>query len=359
MQKQRKELNFEGQNIYVGIDVHLKVWSVTIMSEELELKTFTQPAKVQLLYDYLVRNYPNATYYSAYEAGFSGLWLHHELEKLKVKSIVVNAADIPTTQKEQVLKTDKRDSRKIARSLRSGLLKGIYIPSRQTQEDRTLVRTRKSIVRNLTSLRLQIKSKLYLYGIPFPDTFEDSKKHWSKAFMSWLREVRLEHESGNLAFSLALSQAEEQRKILLTANRQLRKMEASEPYKANMELLRTVPGVGLITGLTLLTEIEDIHRFSSTDKFAAYVGLIPSCHSSGEKEVNGEMTCRAHSALRSALVESAWTAVRTDPVLTLKYHKLCKRMEANKAICCIARKLLNRIYFVLKNKQEYVCAVLE
>lgn len=357
MQEQRKELNFEGQNIYVGMDVHLNVWSITIMSEELELKTFTQPAESRILCDFLERNYPKATYHSAYEAGFSGLWLHYELEMRGVKNIVVNPADVPTTQKEKLQKTDRMDSRKIARSLRGGLLKGIYILSRQTQEDRTLVRTRKAIVKDLTRSRQQIKSTLYFYGVHFPDAHKDPKKHWSRAFMKWLKEVKLQHENGNLALQLMIARAEEQRKILLAVNRQLRRMEDSDTYGQNMKLLRTIPGIGLITGLTILTEIEDVNRFSSVDKFAGYVGLIPTCHSSGEKESNGEMTFRGHTALRSALIESAWTAVRLDPAMTLKYHKLCKRMESNKAITCIARRLLNRIAFVLKNKQEYVCGV--
>ena len=77
------------------------------------------------------------------------------------------------------------------------------------------------------------------------------------------------------------------------------------------------------------------------------------------KEAIGDITRRGHSVLRAVLIESAWVAVRTDPALTLRYHELCKRMELNKAIVRIAKKLLNRIKFVLKNKQVYEYAVVK
>lgn len=64
MLNQRKELNFEGQNIYIGIDVHLKSWTVTILTETMPHKTFTQPPQAQILSAYLNEHFPNADYYS-------------------------------------------------------------------------------------------------------------------------------------------------------------------------------------------------------------------------------------------------------------------------------------------------------
>ena len=78
MQTQSKALNFSGQNIYVGIDVHKASWSVTIMSEHLEHKTFSQSPDVDILHQYLLRNFPGACYHSAYESGFCGYWIHRE-----------------------------------------------------------------------------------------------------------------------------------------------------------------------------------------------------------------------------------------------------------------------------------------
>jgi transposase len=133
----------------------------------------------------------------------------------------------------------------------------------------------------------------------------------------------------------------------------------SEKYLYNIALLRTIPGIGFITAITFLTEIEKIERFENVDHFAGFVGLIPSRHSSGEKDNNGEMTFRGQDALRKMLIESSWMAARFDPALNMSYHSYIRRMEPNKAVIRIARKLLNRIYFVLKNKKEYVSGVVK
>ena len=141
MQGQINHLNFEGQNIYMGFDVHLKSWQVTLMSEAMTLKTFVMPPQPEVLSNYLHVNFPKATYYSAYEAGFSGLWAHYRLQELGINNIVVNAADIPGTQKDKLQKEDKRDSRKIARCLRNGELTLIYTPTMETLNDRSLTDT--------------------------------------------------------------------------------------------------------------------------------------------------------------------------------------------------------------------------
>jgi transposase len=328
------------------------------MSKHLEHKTFSQKPEVGDLVNYLRRNFPGAKYYSAYEAGFSGFWAHRDLEKLQVKSIVVNPADIPTTQKEKTQKTDKRDSRKIARSLRAGELEAIYVPGEKAQADRTLVRTRTSIRKDLAREKNRVKSLLNFYGIQEPERFKESRS-WSKNYMQWLLEIPFEHPSAKYALQIILKGVEALRKLLLEITRLIRTLSRSEAYEENMRLLLGVPGVGLLTGMTLLTEIEEINRFHNTDKFAAYVGLIPSTHSSGEKENVGKITHRGHSSMREMLVESAWTAARKDPALHLAYCEYCKRMKPNQAIIRIARKLLNRIYYTLRKKRIYEPSVVQ
>ena len=84
MQTQSNKIDFTGQNIYIGFDVHLRSWTVTVMTERLTHKTFSQPPKPEVLYNYLARNFPGATYFSAYEAGFCGYWIHNKLIELGV-----------------------------------------------------------------------------------------------------------------------------------------------------------------------------------------------------------------------------------------------------------------------------------
>jgi transposase len=360
MQTQRTQLDFKGQNIFVGMDVHLKSWTVTILTETLVHKTFTQPACAETLGNYLKRNFPGGSYHSVYEAGFSGFWTHYKLKEMGINNIIVNPADVPTSQKEHLQKDDPTDSRKLARSLRAGELRAIYIPDGSTLEDRSLIRMRATLVKDMTRFKQRIKSFLYFYGIPFPPQFEKSSSHWSKRFIKWLNEgILLQHDSGNQTLKILIQEAEQQRKLLLDVLRKIRSLSRSEKYSKNVALLTSIPGIALITATTILTEIENIDRFVNTDHLAGFVGLVPNYHSSGQKANNGEMTFRGQSSLRRSLIESSWFAARFDPALTMSYLGYIKRMEPNKAIIRIARKVLNRIYFVLKNKQEYVSGIVK
>lgn len=104
---------------------------------------------------------------------------------------------------------------------------------------------------------------------------------------------------------------------------------------------------------------QNVLPIGNIDKLCCFIGLLPSKHSTGEKENTGDITNRGHSILRSAIIESAWVAARIDPALIKSYNSYCKRMEPNKAIIRIAKKLLSRINYVLKNKQPYVCAIVK
>lgn len=358
MQTQSNTLDFKGQNIYVGFDVHLKSWKVTVMSDHLTHKTFSQDPKPELLVNYLRKNFPGATYHSAYEAGFCGYWIHNELTLHGIKSIVVNAADIPTTHKEKVQKEDKRDSRKIAQSLRGGTLKAIYIPSQKTIDDRCLMRTRHALVQDGARCKNRIKSHLHFLGIEIPEKLCKSSG-LSKNYIKWLDSISTIGPSAKQALQFKIKACKEVRTNVLETTKEIKKLAETEAYKANMTLLLTVPGVGLLTGMLLLTELEDISRFENIDNLCSFIGLVPSTHSTGDKEVIGKVTPRGHNILRSTLIENAWVASRTDPVLFKSYHDYCKRMHPNKAIIKIAKKLLSRIRYVLIEKKEYIKGVVK
>ena len=161
--RQSKELNFRGQNIYIGIDVHLKSWSVAVLSENVVLKKFSQNPDPEALLKFLVTNYPGANYHSVYEAGFCGFWIHNALLELGINNIVVNPADVPTMTKEKLRKTDAVDCGKLARGLRAGDLKGIYVPAKERLEIRSLIRLRSSIVKDITREKNRIKAIFLWY----------------------------------------------------------------------------------------------------------------------------------------------------------------------------------------------------
>ena len=75
-------------------------------------------------------------------------------------------------------------------------------------------------------------------------------------------------------------------------------------------MIMSVPGFGQATGMAFLSEICDITRFRNAEQLAAYIGMIPMCHSSGEKDGTGDITIRKHAVMRCNLIEAAWVAVR-------------------------------------------------
>lgn len=351
MQTKVNESTFAEQSIYVGIDVHLKSWKVTVMAGEFHYKTFSAPPEGDKLANYLKNNFPGADYYSAYEAGFCGYSVHRELTKHGIKSIVVNPADIPTTDKERRQKEDKRDSRKIAKTLEAGQLRGIYIPSEKTQQDRILLRTRDSVSKDLSRNKNRVKGLLYLQGIEIPKRFASSR--WSNQFLLWLSEISFGNDTCREALNALLDMVKHQRSLLLKLTRQIRELSKTSEYQQNVELLVSVPGIGLLTAMKLLTELENIHRFTDFAHLCSYVGLVPSTNSSGESEIVSGISPRRNARLRMALIESAWIAIRNDPAMLSSYQQLCKRIPANKAIIRIAKKLLSRITYVLRTRYNY------
>jgi len=357
MQSKSKEIDFKGVNIYSGIDTHLKNWRVTIMIDDVYYKTFSMNPNAKELSSYLKRYFPGGYYYSAYEAGFCGYSVHRSLVLEGIHNIIVNPADIPTTDKERKQKEDTRDSRKIARSLRNGELEGIYIPSQETEELRSFVRYRKTLVKDIGRNKSRIKSFLYRHGIEVPFELDTASKYWSSNFTKWIEGVKLTTPFGHTVILNTLDTVNLLRTKLLKVQRELRKIAKQEEYAKQVKCLTSIPGIGIISAMTLLSELESIFRFKSLDRLCSYIGLVPTTNSSSDTERVGSITPRSNRTLRGMIIESAWVAIRNDPALTLAYRNLCKRMKPNKAIIRIAKKLLNRIRYVLKNQTEYEYAI--
>lgn len=352
---QRKGFFFKDQKIYIGIDVHLKTWSVAIMTESGLIERFSQENDAGVLHSHLIGRYPGGTYYSVYESGFSGYSTHYSLESLGIHNIIVNAADVPSTQKETLHKTDKVDALKLVKGLRRGELIPIYIPSQECLSVRELVRTRDSIVKDLSRWKVRIKHLLYRHGIKYPAEFSSSRSHWSCRFLHWLEnEVFTCSGQNRLVLNQHLQMLKLLRSELLSVTRQMRTFSRTEYYSLNMQLLLSIPGVGFLTAMTFLTEMGDISRFCCEKDLASFIGIVPMCHGSGDTLNVGEMTFRGNRQLRSRLIESAWTAIRCDVALAACFGSYCKRMNPNKAIVKIACKLSNRILSVLKKREMYI-----
>jgi transposase len=344
--QEQKEL----EAIYVGIDVHKKSWSVSIMSDYLELKSFSQPPEPSVLANYLQSHFPGARYQSAYESGFSGFWAHRALEKLGVENIVVNPSDIPTTDKEKRQKRDPIDCRKIARSLRSKELRGIYVPDEVIDQDKGLLRCRQKLVSDIKRCKNRIKSLLLYWGVHIPEQMDSP--YWSKRFRQWIRALTFENQTACLCLQVQLDELEGVEAQKKTVDKHIVNLSKTR-YKDICQWLRSIPGIGLLGAMTLITEIKDISRFSSLDKLHSFVGLVPNVNSSGDKEKTGGITQRHNHYLRPILIQCAWKAAYQDPALFGYYNRLCKKMKATKAIIRVAKKVLNRVSYVWKNQCDY------
>jgi transposase len=351
MTKLKQFADFTGFSLYVGIDVHLKNWDVSVNLGKQNIRSFHQAAECSVLINTLKRDYPNAEIHCAYEAGFSGFWLQRELTNAGISCIVVNAADIPQTDKERKTKTDRRDSKKIAQALEAGQLNPIFIPDIESEGHRRLVRYRLQLLRDLNKSKARVKHLLHQQGIAIPKNFKSGK--WSKAFFQWLRTINTNIESLKYTLDKMIIQVEQTKQELKDVTNEMEKLLENEKYKKTADILMGIPGVGPITAVTLIVEINDIKRFSSFKKFNSYIGFCPGEHSSGESERKGHIISRNHNVLRALLIEAAWMAVKKDPALLISYTNLIKRMTGKRAIIKIARKLLNRIYHVWYRGENY------
>jgi transposase len=348
-----KQLDFQGQRFFVGIDTHKKDWKVAIRSNGMLLKTFSMNPAPKELHTYLTRTYPGGTYYSTYEAGFCGYWIHRDLVAHGINNIIVNPADVPTTNKEKDQKSDPIDSNKLSRELANESLKGIYVPNTYQESIRVLSRLLYQYTKRSTQVKNRIKALLSFIGVQCEF---DSKKHWSRAFIKTISEIKFKEDNVTFVMQQHLGELEHIRSKQLTILRQIRKIS-----KENMTItvLKTIPGIGIITAFVLYAELIDMERFSNFDHLASYVGLVPSTASSGGTELVRGITFRQNTNLRFMLIESAWTAVRMDPVFTKRFNDLCKRMTKNRAIVRISKNLLSRIRTVWQNSQEYAMGTLE
>lgn len=351
---QRNKISFKGQKIFVGIDVHKSTWAVAVAPQIGPVRQFSQIPSAKALFDFLKKNYPEGDYMAAYEAGFTGFSTYYALKEHGIKALVVHAADIPSTQYENMMKTDRIDAAKIARSLKNGELKSVYVREKENIDDLNVLRIRKTIQKQLAGYKTRVKHLLHTNGVEMPERFAKPSTQWSRAFIKWLSEdVQLLSSSRN-SLDLLISQVETIRKSLLNATRMMRKLSLEDRYRDKYNLLISIPGIGAIVAMTILVEIFDFSRFHNERQFASYLGVIPTSHSSGDKTVHGEMTSRGNKHLSIMLIESAWVAITRDEGLANAYLKYRQKMNPQKAIVKVARKMSNIIFAVLKTNKAYV-----
>jgi len=191
MRRKISDNHFNGQTIYIGIDVHLKSWKVTILTDTHEHKAFSMDPNPDQLVSRLKRTFPGATYLTVYESGFSGFSACRRLREQGITAQVVHAGDVPSTHKERQQKTDKLDSRRLAKLLRNKEFEYLHIPDEQLEADRSLVRQRYRCSKDFARTKNRLKSTLHQYNIKIPEQFTTHQtRQWTKLFLEWITQLR-------------------------------------------------------------------------------------------------------------------------------------------------------------------------
>lgn len=342
-------LSFENETIFVGLDVHKKNWKVNSRMGSIEVASFSQDPNPDQLNRYFRKNFPGARIHVAYEAGFCGFGIQRSLNKLGIDCIVVNAADVAATDKDRKRKDDKRDARKLCRQLANGDLKGIYIPDPMVEHARSLVRQRYRLRQDQTRCKNRIKQFLLFNGLQLP-----GPERWNKKYVQDLQALDCGSVSLKSALNLAVKEYLHVRDLLKEATLTIRVLSRQEPFASVQKYVQSIDGVGLINGMVIQTEIQDISRFKTLDSLCDYAGFVPDISSSGETVKVRGITHRCNEFLREAIIESSWILIRKDPAMLMKYKTYTQRMNENKAIIRICKHLLSRLRYVWMNKKEYV-----
>lgn len=345
---QRREELARGAEVYVGVDVHKDSWHVTAITEGEEIFHGRLPSQYPVLRKLLDR-FAGREVKVAYEAGPCGFWLHDRLTADGTETIVVPPSLIPLESGNRV-KTDKRDSRKLAYLLEKGMLKRVFVLSEEERMHRELVRTRRQLIEHRTDVMRQIKSKLLFHGIELPWS---KRSRWNKQFLQWLRGLMDSHRVLAISIGFLIDLYEHITDQLKKITKQVFLLCRNGKYAQNINLLRTIPGIGRLIAIEILVELQDMKRFKSAEKLASYIGLTPSEYSTGQYTRQGRITRCGNTRVRTCLVESSWVLIYRDPVMRYKYEKLKIRKGAKRAIIAIARNLIIRIRSMVLNNEPY------
>jgi transposase len=305
---------------YIGLDVHRATIAVAIADEEGPRMgygtTANDPTAVRKLMTRLGGS--DLELRVAYEAGPTGYALHRQLARLDIDCMVVAPSLIPERRGNKV-KTDRRDALKLARLLRSGDLTPVWVPDREHEAMRNLVRARADAKVDELRAKHRLSKFLLRLGVHPPI----GMRNWSQRYFQWRRRVAFEHLADRVVFAdylVEVTAAGERIKRLEAA---LRQCAESSDQRALIRALQAFRGIGFLSAVSIVAEAGDVRRFRTAPHFMAYVGAVPSERSSGSKQHRGPITKTGNSLLRHGFGEAAHHARHAPRVgVTLKQRQL-------------------------------------
>jgi len=290
---------------FVGLDTHKETITAALAvgGRDGEVRSLgriaNRPAAIERLARDLAQRYGRLRF--SYEAGPCGYGLYRQLHRLGHECIVAAPALIPRRPGDRI-KTDRRDSLKLARQDRAGELTAVWVPDVEDEAMRDLVRARAAAVAAVTRVRQQLQGLLLRNGVVY-----EGQTRWTRRHRSWLAGLRFEPPAQQIVldeYRRAHAEAEARRDRLTAALERLMAGWKRAPLVGALQAMR---GVALVTAATLVAEIGDFRRFSHPRQLMAYLGQVPSENSSGPRVRRGGITKAGNGRVRRVLTEAAWT----------------------------------------------------
>lgn len=359
---------------YVGLDAHQETIHAGILlpgSGESMLDSFPNtPDGIRRFIRRLKKHAPGAVE-CCYEAGPLGYGLQRSLQGLGVGCVVIAPSLIPSKPGDRI-KTDRRDARKLAELFRAGLLTEVHPPTPEQEAVRDLCRAREAAKADQKRVRHRLSKFLLRRQI----RWTLGRKAWTRAHQEWLRGRRLPHPADQSILDDHLLALEQLEGRLGAFDEQMEALATQAPYAEAVGHLRCFRGIDTLTALSILAELYDLRRFASPRALMAYLGLVPSEHSSGGVERRGALTKTGNRRVRRLIIESAWhyrhrpavgyrlkkrregqpahviaIADRAQQRLHQRYRRLLERGKPhNKVIAAVGRELVGFVWAALQPK---------
>lgn len=286
---------------YLGLDVHRDSISAAILGEGEDAPVVERIFHDEPSIRRLIARFPDPSRLRAcYEAGPTGYELHRLLTGMRVPCQVIAPSLIPKAPGDRV-KTDRRDSRRLARLHRAGELVAIRVPTLGEEAVRDLCRARADMVEDRTRARHRLSKFLLRHGRVFRDG-----SAWTLAHERWLHAQRFEDRALQATYSHYRAVLEARDAAIAAVEADLVPCFTTEPFREQVARLAAYRGVTQLGALTLASEVCDWRRFARATQFMGFCGLVPSEYSSGESTRRGRITKAGNAHLRHQLVESAW-----------------------------------------------------
>jgi len=277
------------------------------------------------------------------------LWVRALAADLRGRPVAASSPRKLRIIAESVTKNDRFDAAVLADLTRADLrLPTCYLPDDEEFALREHLRARHDVVTLRTRVKNRIHSVLHRRGILVP--LRGSL--FTQAGRTYLESLELD-EAGRSITDRYLQLLDQLEEVIESSTRQLRSLARRDRWAKSVALLQSIPGVGLITSLTILAELGDLNRFPRRASVANYVGLVPVLRSSNECHRSGHITKRGSKHLRAVLIEAAWMSVPRVPRYQAMFDRVSARRGRKIAIVGVARRMLEDAWTMLKKDEAF------